>query len=101
MDKETRALYGYADTEDVIFGMDQFIGEVAYWNKGIGTLLIASMINFLKEEKCANRIVMDPQVTNVRAIHCYEKCGFQKIKLLPKREYHEGEYRDCWLMEYT
>jgi aminoglycoside 6'-N-acetyltransferase len=35
-----------------------------------------------------------------RAIRCYEKAGFTNIKLLPKHESHEGEYKDCWLMEF-
>ena len=42
----------------------------------------------------------DPQAWNERAIRCYEKCGFKKVKLLPKHELHEGEYRDCWQIEY-
>lgn len=100
IDQEERELYGYKDNHDVIYGMDQFIGEPAYWNKGIGTELITLMIAYLIEEKQANRIVMDPQAWNERAIHVYEKCGFTKQKLLPKHEWHEGEYRDCWLMEY-
>lgn len=58
------------------------------------------MVNFLIQQKQADMVVMDPQIKNVRAIHCYEKCGFSKIKMLPKHELHEGEYRDCWLMEY-
>ena len=73
----------------------------AYWNKGIGTKLVSSVVEYLIREKGADRIVMDPQTWNERAIHCYEKCGFEKVKLLPKRELHEGAYRDCWLMEYT
>lgn len=87
--------------KEVIYGMDQFIGEVSYWNKGIGTKLISSVAEYLIREKGADRLVMDPQTQNQRAIHCYEKCGFEKVKLLPKRELHEGEYRDCCLMEYS
>lgn len=26
-----------------VYGTDQFIGEVEYWNKGIGTLLVRAM----------------------------------------------------------
>lgn len=100
VDSDERKLYGYADTSDVIYGMDQFIGDVAYWNKGIGTLLVNSMVEFLVEQNQADRVVMDPQTWNERAIRCYEKCGFKKVKLLPKNELHEGEYRDCWLIEY-
>ena len=81
--------------------MDQFIGESTYWNKGVGTQLVSAMVAYLIEEKGADRIVMDPQTWNERAIRCYEKCGFKKVKLLPENELHEGEYRDCWLIEYS
>jgi aminoglycoside 6'-N-acetyltransferase len=98
LDDETKKEYGYS--AENIYGMDQFIGEVEYWNKGIGTLLVTSMVKFLLEDKNADRVVMDPQTKNVRALKCYEKCGFKKVKILPKRELHEGEYQDCWLIEY-
>lgn len=45
-------------------------------------------------------VVMDPQTWNKRAIRCYEKCGIKKVKILPEHEFHEGRYRDCWLIEY-
>jgi aminoglycoside 6'-N-acetyltransferase len=98
LDDATKYDYGYF--EENVFGTDQFIGEVEYWNKGIGKLLVSSMVEYLIEEKKAKRVVMDPRSSNTRAIICYEKCGFQKVKLLPKYELHEGEYEDCWLMEY-
>ncbi len=98
LEEDTKREYGYGD--EVIYGIDQFIGEAAYWNKGLGTLLVTSMANFLLVQKKADLVVMDPQIRNARAIKCYEKSGFKKVKLLPKHELHEGEYRDCWLMEY-
>jgi aminoglycoside 6'-N-acetyltransferase len=101
LDDEQRNLYGYYEISESIYGMDQFIGEVDFWNKGIGTVLIKSMVAFLMEEKQADKVVMDPQTWNERALACYEKCGFKKVKILPKNEYHEGEYRDCWLIEYS
>ncbi|MFC4560154.1 GNAT family N-acetyltransferase [Virgibacillus kekensis] len=99
LDEEERKIYGYED--EYIFGIDQFIGKTSYWNMGIGTLLVKSMVRYLIVEKNAYRVVMDPQVRNPRALRCYEKCGFQKVKLLPKRELHEGLYEDCWLIEYN
>ncbi|PLT28437.1 GNAT family N-acetyltransferase [Peribacillus deserti] len=92
--------YGYGESE-FIFGMDQFIGEAEYWNRGIGKHLVKSMADYLIKQKQASRVVMDPQTWNARAINCYEKAGFKKARLLPKNEWHEGEYRDCWLMVYT
>jgi aminoglycoside 6'-N-acetyltransferase len=35
---------------------------------------------------------------NTRAIRCYEKAGFQKVRLLPRNELRDGEWRDAWLM---
>ncbi|MCZ8537049.1 acetyltransferase [Paenisporosarcina quisquiliarum] len=100
LDEETRNHYGYIDSTDKIYGMDQFIGETNYWNKGVGTDVVKSMVTFLIKQKHADLVVMDPQTWNERAIRCYEKCGFKKAALLPKNELHEGEYRDCWLIEY-
>ncbi|RDY69070.1 GNAT family N-acetyltransferase [Halobacillus trueperi] len=97
LDKKMKGQYGYVDR--VVYGMDQFIGEVMYWNKGMGSLLVTSMVDYLFKNKCADRVVMDPQVRNERALRCYEKCGFRKVKLLPSHELHEGEYQDCWLMD--
>ncbi|SFB28478.1 aminoglycoside 6'-N-acetyltransferase [Lentibacillus halodurans] len=100
LDEETRGIYGYDGTE-VIYGMDQFIGETEYRNRGFGTLLVCSMASYLIEQEQAERVVMDPQVRNERAIRCYLKCDLKKVRLLPEHELHEGQYRDCWLMEYV
>lgn len=101
LDDEGKEKYGYTDMEGKIYGTDQFIGEVNYWNKGIGKLVVSSMIEYLITHLNASIIVMDPQTWNVRAISCYEKCGFKKIRLLPKNEWHEGELKDCWQMVYS
>ncbi|PAD68739.1 GNAT family N-acetyltransferase [Bacillus sp. 7586-K] len=98
LDAEAKVEYGYLNEN--VYGIDQFIGEVAYWNKGIGTLLVTSMVTYLLEHEKASRVVMDPQGWNKRALKCYEKCGFKKGKFLPKHELHEGVYQDCWLIEY-
>lgn len=98
LDSENVKNYGYHD-EEVIYGLDQFIGEVNHWGSGLGTKLVTLMKEYLFNVLNVDRIVMDPQTWNTRAIRCYEKCGFSKVKLLPKNEWHEGEYRDCWLVE--
>lgn len=100
LEAEDRDTYGY-DEDEIIYGIDQFIGEPVYWNKGIGTELVTGIAEYLTSERGASKVVMDPQTRNERAIRCYEKCGFRKIKLMPAREMHEGVLRDCWLMEYN
>ncbi|MEH2184420.1 GNAT family N-acetyltransferase [Nostoc sp.] len=92
-----RQLY-HLDQTDFVYAIDLFIGETDYWNKGIGTKMLSVFINYLFEQCQAHKIVIDPHVDNSRAIRCYEKCGFVKVKLLPAHELHEGEYSDCWLM---
>ncbi|HEU4962860.1 MAG TPA: GNAT family N-acetyltransferase [Bacilli bacterium] len=99
LDSESKAKYGY-DPQESVYGMDQFIGETSCWGRGLGTRLVQGMTDYLREQIGADRIVMDPQAWNERAIHVYEKCGYQKVKRLPKQEWHEGEMRDCWLIEY-
>ena len=101
IDDEEAREYGYTGFKGRIFGMDQFIGETDCWNQGIGSLIIKETVKYLIEAEQADRIVMDPQVWNARALRVYEKCGFVKKKYLEKHEQHEGELRDCWLIEYT
>jgi aminoglycoside 6'-N-acetyltransferase len=38
----------------------------------------------------AAQVVIDPRVTNKRAVRCYEKSGLKKVKVLRQRELHEG-----------
>lgn len=89
--------YGLAESESV-YGIDMFIGEPDYWNRGIGTRAVSLLLDYLFDTLRATKVVLDTEAWNARAIRCYEKCGFHKIKLLPAHELHEGEYRDSWLM---
>lgn len=81
-------------------GMDLFIGEPEYWDQGIGTEVVSAVAGHLFGQG-AQKVTVDPEAWNTRAIRCYEKAGFRKVRLLPKHELHEGELRDCWLMERT
>ena len=92
--------YEYDNRNEKVYGTDQFIGEPDYWNRGIGTEYLKLVLKFLREEKHADAVIMDPHQDNVRAIKCYQKVGFRIIRSLPKHELHEGRMRDCYLMEY-
>ena len=92
--------YNYPKTSDIVYGMDQFIGEPEYWNKGIGTKYTKMIFDFLKKERNVDAIILDPHQDNLRAIRMYEKAGFRIIEKLPKHELHEGKKVDCYLMEY-
>lgn len=95
--KIDRQMYCLEITNNV-YGIDLFIGETNYWNQGIGTKILTLVVDYLFTPLSAEKIVIDPHVDNTRAIRCYEKCGFVKVKLLPAHEFHEGKQIDCWLM---
>ncbi len=92
--------YHYPKTNEIVYGMDQFIGEVEYWSKGIGTKYIKMIFDFLKNERNANAVILDPHQNNLRAIKAYQKAGFRIVEDLPEHELHEGKKEDCYLMEY-
>lgn len=52
--------YHYPQTDEIVYGMDQFIGEPNYWSKGIGTRYIKLIFEFLKKERNANAVILDP-----------------------------------------
>ena len=65
-----------------IYGIDQFIGEPQLWGKGIGSLMIRMMLDYLWDNKGASKVVLDVKKNNKRAISSYNKCGFKQIKEL-------------------
>jgi aminoglycoside 6'-N-acetyltransferase len=91
------AEYGYAANAR-LWGMDLFLGEPGRWNRGIGTELVRATVAYLSVRHHPQAVVIDPQVANLRAVRCYEKAGFERVRLLPGHEWHEGAWCDCWLM---
>ena len=73
--------YGLLTNQD-IYGIDQFIGEPQLWGKGIGSLMIQLMLDYLWDNKGASKVVLDVKKNNKRAISSYNKCGFKQIKEL-------------------
>ena len=98
LDKNLLEEYEYSNNLTII-GIDQFIGEPNYWNKGIGTQFLQMMIEYFITQTMIDYIILDPRKTNSRAIRAYEKAGFNIKKELPKHELFEGKYEDCLLME--
>ena len=82
-------------------GIDLFIGEPELWNRGLGRQMVAAALGWLFDTCGAQAAYLDPREENMRAIRCYEACGFMRKKRLPAHELHEGMYRDCVLMECT
>ncbi|MGX6960358.1 MAG: GNAT family N-acetyltransferase [Rickettsia endosymbiont of Pentastiridius leporinus] len=60
-------------------GIDFFIGEADYLNKGIGTLALKNFLeNFV--DKQFTHILVDPDSKNIAAIKTYEKVGFKIVQ---------------------
>jgi aminoglycoside 6'-N-acetyltransferase len=75
-------LYGYSEENEKVFGVDQFIGDTSFWGKGIGTTMIGLLLDCINLKEGIQRVLLDVKNTNVRAIRCYKKCGFQIVRSL-------------------
>ena len=62
---------------DGSIGIDQFIGEEDYINRGVGTKAIRMFVEMIMREHEPASIILDPSPENKRAIRCYEKVGFR------------------------
>lgn len=61
---------------DGSIGIDQFIGEEDYLNRGVGTKAIRLFVGMIVRAHKPSSIILDPSPENHRAIRCYEKVGF-------------------------
>lgn len=78
--------------------LDIMIGEKGKWGKGYGTDALRTMINYAFTKQGAERVFIMARVSNVRAIHVYEKVGFKKEGILRHYEKFESKWIDCVMM---
>lgn len=52
------------------------IGERSYWNKGYGKEAVDSLLKQLFSNPNIQRIYLKTLAENIRAQHCFHKCGF-------------------------
>lgn len=62
-----------------VYEYDVFIGEKNYLNNGIGKQIIKLINSIIYTKYNAECIILRPFKRNIRAIRCYEKCGFRNI----------------------
>jgi len=65
---------------DKKFGIDLFIADENFLNKGVGTELIKKFTKYIFDNFDCEQIFIDPLYDNKRAIRCYEKAGFEFIR---------------------
>ena len=69
-----------------------------YQNKGVGTALIAALIDMADNWLMLVRLELTVFENNERAIHLYEKFGFEKEGLKQLAAIREGKYENEYLM---
>lgn len=84
----------FTQEEAGTFCMDLFIGEEKYLNKGYGVLIVREFVKKMLEQFHPKKILIDPAITNIRAIKCYQKAGFKIIA-----QKFDG-VTDCYVMEF-
>ena len=69
----------------------------AEWNNGVGSMLMEKLIEYARQNGI-EIINLEARSDNARAIHLYEKYGFQHIGTSPAFFKIDGEYIDFELM---
>lgn len=69
--------FQYYFAVDGAVGIDQFIGDETYLNRGVGAETIKMFVRMIVAEHRPPFIILDPSPQNARAIRCYEKVGFR------------------------
>ena len=60
------------------------IGNHDYWDKGYGSDVVTTMVNYIFRQTNLNRIYLKTLESNSRAQKCFQKCGFTPYGHLDK-----------------
>ena len=82
-----------------VFGIDMFIGEDGYRDRGLGTKVLKIMVDAIFSKYEADTILIDPKTINLRAIACYRKAGFKDQFIAYQREEKDGVKYDNLIMK--
>lgn len=71
-----------------------------YWNSGLGTIMMKEVLSYAKEAGF-EQVELGVYEDNERAIHLYEKIGFEKCGIIPRAfKLKDDTYRDEVQMIY-
>lgn len=74
--------------------------DAAHQGRGLGGEAIAILARHLLGERGHHRLVIDPAVTNERAIRAYERVGFRRVGVMRSYERGpDGTWHDGLLMD--
>ena len=74
-----------------------YVGK-PHQNIGFGSEAMRLLVDFCFMEMNMNKVKLKVYEFNKRAIHCYEKIGFQVEGKLRQELYRNGRYWDEWIM---
>ena len=66
------------ETDPEVRGIDQSLANASQLGKGLGTKLVRALVELLFNDPEVTKIQTDPSPSNLRAIRCYEKAGFER-----------------------
>jgi len=70
------------------------IGEKDAWDRGYGTDTVRTLLGHLFSELGLHRVYLTVDDENVRAIRCYERCGFVREGTARRARFKNGAYRN-------
>lgn len=70
------------ETDPGARGIDQSIADPELLGRGYGTLLVRALVDLLFTDPHVSKVQTDPSPQNLRAIRCYEKAGFRRIRIV-------------------
>ena len=76
-----------------------FIGDKAWWNKGIGTEATQLILDHAFNNLNLNNVSLEVYAFNQRAISCYEKVGFEFAGRRRKFIFKAGSFHDVLIYD--
>lgn len=101
--ENTDRLIGYAGICDLSLTNKSgeyfiFIGDKAYWGKGVGTEVTKKVLKIGFEELDLNRIMLTVSEPNIGGVKAYQRAGFTIEGRLRQACYRNGEFHDKLVM---
>lgn len=70
------------ETDPGVRGIDQSLADPSQLGKGRGSMVAGALVDLLFQDPQVTKIQTDPSPNNLRAIRCYEKAGFVRVKTI-------------------
>lgn len=91
------SLQALSDRRSHVGQLGMFVHD-DYQNRGIGSQLMAAIIDLAENWLNLKRLELQVNTDNPAAIHLYEKFGFEKEGTLRKNAFRDGKYIDAYTM---